>query len=313
MEIKKVALIGLGAIGCGYGQKLFHGLNDGFTAVAKGERLKRLKDQGCVINSQRVFFPVISPEDKSFGEADLIIFAVKFSGLREAIGDVKNLVGPNTYLMSILNGITSDELIAEAYGSKSIIYSKAMGIDSTRENGEVKLTTVGHIRFGRANNKILSPEVEAIAQMLKRCDIPYQIPEDMIRAMWFKFMLNVGLNQITAITRATYQDYKDIKEIYNLGLDAMDEVIEISKAVHVDLSRSDISEIDKLLDTMKPEGKTSMLQDVEADRVTEVEIFSGAVMELGKKYGIKTPVNDMLYRIITAIDKKNASANVIIK
>lgn len=116
-------------------------------------------------------------------------------------------------------------------------------------------------------------------------------------------MLNVGVNQISAVLKAPYGEL--IREEYTkeLMFDASREVVEISRKAGIPLSEEDIQKYAQIIATLSPEGKPSMLQDVEAGRKTEVEIFSGTVIDLGRKYVVATPVNDMLFRLLKAIEQ----------
>lgn len=113
-------------------------------------------------------------------------------------------------------------------------------------------------------------------------------------------MLNVGLNQISALTGATYGDFTRLPEVMELAKSAMREVVHLAQATGVELSYEDMEAIPPIVATLLPEGKTSMLQDIEAGRRTELESFAGAVLELGRQYGVDTPFNQMLYRLIRA-------------
>ena len=116
-------------------------------------------------------------------------------------------------------------------------------------------------------------------------------------------MMNVGINQTSAILRAPYGVYQKTGEARELMLQAAREVIPISRKEGINLTEEDLTRIPGIIDEMAPDGKTSMLQDVEAGRKTEVELFSGTVIELGKKHGIPTPVNEVLYRMIRVIEQ----------
>jgi 2-dehydropantoate 2-reductase len=115
-------------------------------------------------------------------------------------------------------------------------------------------------------------------------------------------MVNVGANQTSAVLRANYGTLKTSPEARELMDSAMREVIAIARAMKVDLSEKDIEEWYKVLEPLNPEGKTSMFQDVEAGRKTEVEMFAGNVIELGKRCGVATPVNQRLFDELRRIE-----------
>ena len=124
-------------------------------------------------------------------------------------------------------------------------------------------------------------------------------------------MANVGINQASAVLKAPYEIFQKVGEAYELMVLAMREVIAISKKVGIYLNEDDIVEFDKVLHTLSPDGKTSMLQDMEAGRKTEVEMFAGTVIELGRKNGVDTPVNEVLFQMIRTLEQMSGANGVI--
>lgn len=298
-QITSAALIGLGAIGSAYARRLqaVGGLE--FTVVAGGERAARLKKDGVVINGKRCFFNI---NDKG-GPVDLIIFSTKFHQLEQAIKDVKSLVGPDTIILSLLNGISSEERIGAAYGMENVLYGRCVAIDAVRDASGVRFSSTGYIQFGRLKNDPVSPGVRAVAELFERAGIAYDIPADMERAVWWKFMVNVGINQVSAVLNAPYGVFTDVPEARALMRDTMAEVVALSRKAGVGLEYTDMDALDGIVKGLARDGKTSMLQDMQAGRKTEVELFSGAVIELGKKLGVPTPMNEVLNRMIIAREK----------
>ena len=201
-----------------------------------------------------------------------------------------------------MNGLDSEVLIGSVYGVKKVVYAIAVGIDALRNGNEVNYTKGGTIFFGEANNHIVSTRVKAIQSLFERAGISYQIPEDMIRTLWWKFMINVGINQSSAVLKATYGIFQTSANACYLMETAMREVISIASAAGVNLKGTDIQDWYSFMNTLNPQGKTSMLQDIEAGRITEVEIFGGKVIALGEQYGVPTPVNKVLYHAVKVIE-----------
>jgi 2-dehydropantoate 2-reductase len=127
----------------------------------------------------------------------------------------------------------------------------------------------------------------------------------MIRTLWWKFMINVGINQASAVLRAPYGVFQSLPEARDLMESAMQEVILLARAMNINLSGKDVDEWLAFLSTLAPGGKTSMLQDVEAGRKTEVEIFAGKVISLGKAYNRRTPVNETLFKILRVMERRS--------
>lgn len=210
-KINTIAVIGLGALGCAYASKL-HAVNpQGVKIIAGGARAKRYREEGILINGQYYDFSYISPEDK--GEpADLIIVAVKAHQLEQAIIDMKNQVGDNTIILSLLNGITSEVLIGEAYGMDKMLYALSFALTPNREGNHIRFSGYGNLAFGEKTNVEYSDKVLAVKELFDRSGIPYTIPENMLRSLWWKFMVNVGINQCSAVTRGRYRIFQTVKE-----------------------------------------------------------------------------------------------------
>lgn len=301
-KIERVSIIGLGAIGSAYASQMVRFIPlENIRVIADGERAERYRAEGVNVNGTNFWFPVACPEEEC-DPADLLIFAVKFNQLEEAVKQVRNHIGPDTIIISLLNGITSEEIIGAEYGAEKVLYALALGIDAVRVGNSVDFKNLGIIPFGEKKNipGSYSDKVKRLQEFFERTHINYSIPEDMIRTLWWKFMMNVGINQTSAVLKAPYGVFQNVEEARNIMIAAMEEVIRIAEEASITLTQEDIEEMMAIVNKLSPTGKTSMLQDVEAGRQTEVNIFAGTVIEFGKKYGVSTPVNKMLFDIIRA-------------
>jgi 2-dehydropantoate 2-reductase len=189
---------------------------------------------------------------------------------------------------------------------EKVLYAVAVGIDAVRDENRVSFSKQGRLFFGEADNRGLSPRVKELQSLFDRAGIVYETPEDMIRILWWKFMINVGMNQVSAVLRAPYGVFQQVREAGELMEAAMREVIAIAKAMKVPLEEKDIQDFYPFLSAMSPDGKTSMVQDVEAGRKTEVDMFAGKVNALGERLGIPTPVNQTLSRLLKVMEKLRA-------
>ncbi|HBR28114.1 MAG TPA: 2-dehydropantoate 2-reductase, partial [Firmicutes bacterium] len=124
-------------------------------------------------------------------------------------------------------------------------------------------------------------KVLAVKELFDRTGVPYTIPVDMMRELWWKFMMNVGVNQVSAILKAPYGVFQRVKEAQELMMMACGEVLQIAEKIGINLTAGDIEEYLRVIGGLASEGKTSMLQDVEAGRKTEVESFAHTVVALG--------------------------------
>lgn len=301
-RIKNTLIVGLGAIGGVYGSKLYDMDPESIKIIAGRERAKRYKENGFLINEKQYGFTYIDPEDNC-QPADLIIVSVKAHQLDGAIRDMKNHVGDNTIILSLLNGITSEEIIGKKFGMDKVLYGMCISIDANRNDNKINFPNHGNINFGEKVNKEYSPKVRAVKELFDRAGINYTIPEDMMRALWWKFMINIGINQCSAVLRARYNVFQTMVEAKEVMESPMWEVIRLSQKIGINLNDEDIAKWYEILYSLNPNSRTSMLEDIECGRKTEVEIFAGTVCELGEKYGVDTPVNKMLLNMIKVIEK----------
>ena len=302
--IKRVAILGAGALGAVYAN-IFHEAGITTRLVAKGERYKRLLRDGIYINGVHYHVPVLdaAQSDTDF-TADLIIVATKYHHLACALPDLDRLVYPNTIFISLLNGLSSEAIIGRMYGNEKVLLSIAMNLDARREDNKIFHSRPPLLIFGEANNLKTSAKVQAVQKILDKAGISHQTPDDMLRSVWWKFMVNVGMNQSSAVTGATYGRYKSESALRWLKESLMCEVIAVAQAEGVDLRDEDATSFYETLDIIAEDGKTSMLQDIEASRKTEVEMFAPVVIELGEKHGIATPVNQTILSIIRSLEKQ---------
>ncbi|MBV5339046.1 MAG: ketopantoate reductase family protein [Deltaproteobacteria bacterium] len=293
LSIKKIAIIGAGALGATYGSILHEMDPASVCFIASGGRYERLKSDGVVVNGTHYAITVVRPEEAT--PVDLLIVAVKHHHLDQAISEMVEVVGSHTIILSVMNGINSEERIGTVYGMDKVVYGLALGIDAVREEKSVNYQNQGRIFLGEEKNTVVTERIRRIMALFDRAGIAYMIPPDMIRSLWFKFMINVGANQASAVLRSSYGTLRSSTDARELMDSAMLEVIAIARAMKVDLSEKDIREWYRILESLNPAGKTSMLQDVEAGRKTEVEMLAGVVIELGGRHGVPTPVNQKLF------------------
>lgn len=298
----KIAIIGLGAMGAYFASRFLQTPDMTTVIVADDSRYEVLNKTGMVVNGEKFHLPLVHPDEKT-APADLIIVAVKHQHLSEAVGQLKNLVGAQTTIISVMNGLDSEQILASEYGQDKVLYTVSVGIDAVRENGEVRYTNPGKHIFGEADNSHISSRVQAVQSLFDRAGINYETPTDMIRMLWWKFMINVGMNQSSAVMRAPYGIFQQSAAARELMEALMLEVIALAGAAGIDLGKQALVDWYPVLHSLSPEGKTSMLQDIEAGRKSEWEIFGGKVLELGQRYNIDTPVNGTLVQILKVLDQ----------
>jgi 2-dehydropantoate 2-reductase len=305
--IKTVAIVGAGAMGAAYGSMFSEARGFSPFFVADGERYQRLKGQPLTVNGKAYAIPVVLPEEVR-EPADLVLVALKHHHLPEALPAITALVGPETTILSVMNGLESEQIIGAVCGMEKMVFAIAVGIDAVREGDRFVYARPGKIIFGEGPETGDGSRVVRLREGLTRAAIPYETPADMMRILWWKFMINVGINQASAVLRAPYGVFHSSADARALMLLLMREVVALAGKVAINLTDKDLEDWFSVLSTLAPGGKTSMLQDIEAGRKTEVEIFAGKVVALGAETGVATPVNQAILHIIKAMEDRERMA-----
>lgn len=290
-KIQKIIICGLGAVGLTYANKLKDICE--LKILVDEARLVRFQKNPPVLNGQEIKLDYILPMDS--WDADLIIIATKAAGLESALSYIKNFIGENTLILSLLNGISSEEEISAVYGKEKVIPAYFIGHSAVREGNSVTQDGVGRIVFGKN---------ERLEKFFKENKIDYEIPEDIIYSLWLKFTMNIFSNQTSAILNLTFGAMKRSNEFKSFAKKLISEVRQIGEASGVEGLENLEKDALFALSQMVDDGKTSMLQDILAGRRTEVDIFAGEIIERGKRFGITTPYNQTLYDLIKILEEK---------
>ncbi|MBQ7432020.1 MAG: 2-dehydropantoate 2-reductase [Lachnospiraceae bacterium] len=305
MQIQTVALIGAGAIGAYFIPGLAHTLGEDFCVIAEGTRKERLEQEGMCINGVQTIFSVKTPEEA--GQPDLVLIATKYGALEEIRETVRSLTGPHTTVISTLNGIDSEEILAGTIGWEPIVYG-FMRVSAVRTGNVV---TYGNnnrgLYFGETDGR-LSPRILAIRDLLTKAEIPYVVSEDIIKDQWFKYACNIAENQCQAVLGVPFGSFRDHPHVNFVRLHLMQECLNVAEAKGIHIPDSELVRQEETLKTVPYLNKTSMLQDIEQGRTTEVEMLSGTLIRIAKEVQVPVPYNELIYHAIRAIEDRNAGA-----
>lgn len=302
-KLERVYLCGLGAVGGSYAAMFERWKPSSIRVLADQQRVERYRENRIFVNRTPVNFSFLCPGETA-PAADLILIAVKRNQLDEAIEVVRPFVGDGSVILSLLNGVDSEDRIAAHFGAEKVLHSFVVGTDATKEGNKIVYSKLGTIVFGERGATDSSDRVRGICRLFEDIGIPYRVPLDIIRELWWKFMMNVGINQTSAVLHAPYGVYQRSSEARELMRLACGEVVDLAERLHIGLRREDIEEYFAIIQELSPEGKTSMLQDIERGRETEVEAFAGTVIRLGRAHNVSTPVNQMLYLMIKVLEQQ---------
>lgn len=304
MKIQSVAILGAGAVGC----YVLWGLADKAAAnslqlgvVAEGSRAERLRQNGCTINGQ-VYHPQVWTPQQAHG-VDLLIVSLKYGALPGALDSIRTIVSERTVVMSLMNGVDSEELIAAQVGAAHVLPA-LIKVASHRTGDGVRFdpeTTIGII-YGELTAPFDSDRVQAVRAMFADTGIHFRVTEHIREEIWSKFRLNVCNNLPQAILGAGVGCYRDSVHMKAISDGLRRELEAIATARGIDLRIADAVSHGCAVPAT---ARYSTLQDLDAGRHTEIDMFSGALMRMGKELGIPTPYNEYTYHMIKAMEEKN--------
>lgn len=302
MKIQSVAVLGAGAVGSYVIWGLSHKKDIRLGVIAEGERADRLKKGGCRINDEVYRPEVWSPQEAE--DVDLLIVSLKYGSLPEALESIKTIVGEHTTVMSLMNGVDSEELIAEQVGDDRVLRSLIKVASHKEEKGYYfnPETTLGII-FGELAAPFDSERVQAIESLFADTGIHFRSTEFIREEIWGKFRLNICNNLPQAILGAGVGCYSDSTHMKAISDGLRRELEQIALAKGIDMSK--MAGTSGRGSAVPASARYSTLQDLDAGRHTEIDMFSGTLMRMGEELGIPTPYNEYTYHMIKALEEKN--------
>lgn len=300
MDIEHVAIIGRGAVGLLYGDIIARHLGASHVTYVMDEaRYERHRGETILINGEPLGVATVPASETH--PADLVIIATKATGLDQAIETMGTLVGPETCIISLINGIRSEARIAERFGWEHLVLAIAQGMDAVFLDGRLTYTHTGEIRFGAAEGT-RAGVVDAIDDFFSRAHIPHVVEADIWHRLWTKLMLNVGINQTCMAYGCDYGTASRPGEENRCFIAAMREALAVGQAEGIDLTERDLAEMADLIASLDPAGLPSMAQDRVNHKPTEVDEFAGQICRLAERHGILVPQNRWLAERIRDIE-----------
>ena len=301
MKIKSVAVLGAGAVGSYVIWGLSEKSDIRLGVIAEGERAERLKKNGCAING-KIYHPEVWTPDEAH-DVDLMVVALKYGSLEGALESIQKATGEHTAIMSLMNGVDSEEIIGRAVGMEHVLPALIKVASHKEEDGYHfdPPTTLGII-FGEPSAPFDSERVKAVEELFKDTGIHFRSTEYIQEEIWCKFRLNVCSNLPQAILGAGVGCYRDSVHMKAISDGLRRELEAIATARGIDLRIADAVSHGCAVPAT---ARYSTLQDLDAGRHTEIDMFSGALMRMGKELGIPTPYNEYTYHMIKAMEEKN--------
>jgi 2-dehydropantoate 2-reductase len=294
------AIMGSGGIGGYFGARL---ARSGFdtTFVARGTHLQAIRHSGLRVEDGGESFSIAgeaTDDPRDIGHVDFVLFAVKLWDAAEAGAACRPLVGPDTAVVSLLNGVESEGMLASILGTDHVMGGVAEISATIAAPGVIKkVSPFALIRFGELDRR-RSPRAQALAAALSEAGVGVDLSEDVNMAIWNKFVFLTGLSAITAITRHPIGLVRADPDTRGLLEEIMHEALRVGQAAGVPIKNAVVAERLQFIDSLVPEIRASMAIDLLAGRRLELPWLSGAVVRKGAELGIATPANSFVCKAL---------------
>jgi 2-dehydropantoate 2-reductase len=297
----RVAVMAAGAVGGYFGARIAAAGHD-VAFIARGAHRDAIRRDGLKIESALGDLHLndvnVTDDPKQVGPVDVVLFAVKLWGTETAGEQTRSLVGSNTRVITLQNGVDSVERLAPILGDEPLIGGTTYVVATIARPGVIRHTgTNARIRCGRLDrhpDDVLTSYVEQI----KAADIDITLTDHILLDIWKKFVLLSGTSGITASTRQPFGVIRDDEDMRAFFYKLMRETIAVGSAAGVKFPPDFPAELDALVGGFAPMMKASMANDLDAGNRLELDWLAGKVVALGRKYGIPTPGQEAVYAIL---------------
>lgn len=305
----KIVMLGAGALGSTIGGTLAMGGNDVHFVDMWQEHVDLINKDGLHMTNEKEDWYVrvdARTTADTIGEADLVIVLVKSFATKQAVEQLKqtNVIGKNTLVMSLQNGLGNEETIASVIGSENVISGKTYVGGRLIQAGYISAGVQGKWTYIGELNGEITDRIQTVCNVFNDAGLLCEVSDNIKSLIWDKLLINVAAGALCGITRLPYGPLYEEDYIKDVAVAAIQEGIQVAKAAGVVLKSEDpqypwVAASEGLPGTFK----TSILQSLDLKRPTEIDFINGSIVEWGKKYGIATPVNQTLVACVKGIEK----------
>ncbi len=304
-EIKRIVVLGAGAVGCFFGGVLARAGKD-VLLIARDNHVQAIKKNGLFMECQ-TFQEHVTIEASSriedIADADLILCCVKSPDTERAIREIKALIKSDTLILSLQNGVDNAERISQVVPNKvisAVVYVAAgMGGD-----GHVKHFGRGELIIGVANQaESISSELQEICEIFLSANIPCAVSNNIQRELWLKFLVNCSYNGISAIGQITYGEMAQQENTWQLINDLTTEFLLVAHHENIDISEDEAQRVNEQIAKTMAGQRSSTAQDLLRHKPTEIDYLNGLIVRKAKEHGLKVPNHQAIYTLVKMIEQ----------
>ncbi len=296
----KIAVMGTGGVGGYFGGLLARNDLD-VTFIARGEHLKAIQDKGLRINSKNdgdfTVYKSATDNPSTLSKQDLILFTVKMFDNTAAIESIKPIVGDQTTILTLQNGVSNGYDLADIFGNERVMIGTAMLEGRISEPGVVTQGGPGAAHFGEMYQGI-SERGKELLSLFEASNWKVQLQENMLDTLWKKFAYLSACASTCTASNSSMGEMRSIPETRNLILNAIEEGFKVGRAYGAPIADDAMDWAISALDNFPYDGKSSMAKDFAENRAVELEGLTGTVIKMAERLQIDTPINNMLYAVL---------------
>jgi len=306
----KIAVIGAGGVGGYFGGRLAEAGID-TTFIARGKTLEALRTHGLRVESIAGDFTIenvnATDDPNSVGKVDAILVAVKTWQVADAARNLHPMLGPETIVVPLENGVDSPDVLASIVGREHVTGGLCAIVSFIAAPGHIKHPAYNPaVMFGELDNR-RSARVERLREAFSKArGVTATIPPDIQHSMWTKFLFIATFSGIGAITRVPIGAWRDVPEVRVIADASLHEIAALAKARGVDLGEDAVAKTWARYDAMTPESTASMQRDILEGKRSELEGQLGAIVRLAKESGVAVPVTSFIYGCLLPQERKAA-------
>lgn len=295
----RIAVFGTGGAGGYFGAQLARS-GEEVVFIARGEHLDAIRARGLVVESaggESVVRPALATDDPGrAGHVDAVLVGVKAWQVPEAAASLRPLVGPHTFVVPLQNGVEAPEQLAAVIGEEHVVGGLCGTLSWIAGPGRIRTVGKVHfVKFGELDDRP-TERTKRLRQAFERAGVNAEIPTDIHRALWEKFLFVVSFGGVGSVTRAPVGVIRSIPETRGMLARCMHEILALGRARRVPLDDSAVDRSMALVDSLDPSGTTSLQRDLAEGEPSELEAWNGAVVRLGREAGVATPTHEFIYR-----------------
>ena len=297
----KIAVIGAGGVGGYFGGRLAQAGID-TTFIVRGATLEALRTRGLRVDSIAGDFVIERPQatgdPRSVGPVDAVLLAVKAWQIADAAESAKPLLGPDTMVVPLENGIDAPETIASLLGAQHAVGGLCAIVSFIVAPGHIRhAASEPIVMFGELDHR-RTERVGKLREAFARANVNAEVPQDIHRSMWTKFLFIATLSGIGALTRVPVGVWRSMPEVRAIATETLREVVALAEARGIDLGDDPIGKTWQRYEGLAPASTASLQRDVMEGKPSELDAQLGAIVRLAKESGVPVPVTSMIYHAL---------------